>query len=57
LKDEIEKTLTFKNKKNKIKKERKKAMLGKPRGAKLIFKACNPWNIRHKLNKGHIQTN
>jgi hypothetical protein len=42
LKDEIEKTLTFKNKKNKIKKERKKAMLGKPRGAKLIFKACNP---------------
>jgi hypothetical protein len=30
-----------------IKKKKPKAVLGKPLEARLIFKACNPWN--HKI--------
>jgi hypothetical protein len=38
-------------------KQKTKAILGRPREIMLIFKARNPLNLRHGINKGQIQTN
>jgi hypothetical protein len=39
------------------KKKKPKVVLGKPHEVRLIFKACNPWNLRHELDQTQIQTN